>query len=323
MRWQGNRESDNVEDQRDGSEGAGEPEPGPGGYGGGGGGGGGGGMPPMMAVGGGVGTLILVVVVYLLGGDPRAFLQQQQGMPQQQRQPQPQVNAPAPPQPGEPRVIQPGEEDEMKKFVRTVLADTEDTWTDLFRRMNKTYRAPHLVLFSHQTRSACGRADAAVGPFYCPGDDKVYIDLAFYQELKNRFHAPGEFAEAYVLAHEVGHHVQNLLGITAKVDQMRGRISPSEMNKLSVKLELQADFFAGVWAHHAQKARNILESGDVESALTAASAIGDDRLQKQARGYVVPDSFTHGTSAQRMKWFSLGLKTGDINQGDTFSAPDL
>lgn len=317
MRWQGNRESDNVEDQRDMS---GSPdEPGPSG----GPGGDSRGLPPMMAVGGGLGTLILVVVIYLLGGDPRPLLQQRPPGPQQPQQLPRGGGAPRPPEPGQPRGNAGAEEDEMKKFVRVVLADTEDTWTELFRQMNRTYQPPHLVLFSQETRSACGRADAAVGPFYCPGDDKVYIDLTFFQDLQDRFHAPGEFARAYVVAHEVGHHVQNQLGITEKVDRMRGRLSPAEANKLSVRVELQADFFAGVWANHAQKARNILEAGDVEAGLTAATSIGDDRLQKQARGYVVPDSFTHGTSAQRVRWFSLGLKTGDMNQGDTFNAPDL
>src|SRR5262249_44927225 len=191
------------------------------------------------------------------------------------------------------------------------------------RTMGNTYRAPKLVLFSGRVESACGLADAAVGPFYCPGHEKVYIDLAFFEELKTRFKAPGEFAQAYVIAHEVGHHVQNLLGTSARVDAERGRLSKVDMNRLSVRLELQADFLAGVWAHHAQRLNRSLAPGGLEAALRAANAIGDDRLQKQARGYVVPDSFTHGTSEQRIRWFRRGFETGDISQGDTFSANDL
>jgi len=204
-----------------------------------------------------------------------------------------------------------------------VLADTEDTWRDLFKREGKTYQEPKLVLFTGAVQSACGTADAAVGPFYCPGDRKVYIDLAFYQELKNRFRAPGDFAQAYVIAHEVGHHVQNLMGISEKVQDARSRASEKEGNRLSVRLELQADCFAGVWANHADRARHILESGDVEEALNAASAIGDDRLQRSSRGTVVPDAFTHGTSEQRVRWFNNGLTTGDIKQCNTFSAARL
>lgn len=189
--------------------------------------------------------------------------------------------------------------------------------------MGREYRDPKLVIFRDAVESACGTANSAVGPFYCPGDETLYIDLSFYDELKNRFHAPGDFAQAYVIAHEVGHHVQNLLGATDYVHSMKGRVSEVEYNQYSVRLELQADFYAGVWAHHADRAQQILESGDVEEALGAASAIGDDRLQKQARGYVTPDSFTHGTSAQRARWFKLGLQTGDIEQGDTFNATSL
>jgi len=204
-----------------------------------------------------------------------------------------------------------------------VLADTEDVWTQLFQEMGSRYEQPKLVLFSGQVRSACGMASSASGPFYCPADRNVYIDLVFYQELKQRFGAPGDFAQAYVIAHEVGHHVQNLLGISDKVQAMRGRVSEAEYNQMSVRLELQADFFAGVWAHHADRMKGILEEGDVEEALGAANAIGDDTLQRQTQGHVVPDSFTHGSSEQRMRWFLKGLKTGDLSQGDTFSAKNL
>lgn len=189
--------------------------------------------------------------------------------------------------------------------------------------MGEDYPEPTLVLFRQAVQSACGSASSATGPFYCPGDRKVYIDLTFYDELRNRFGAPGDFAMAYVVAHEVGHHIQNLLGTSEKLDQMRGRVSETEYNRLSVRLELQADFLAGVWAHHAQKMKNILEEGDIEEALQAANAIGDDKLQKEAQGYVVPDAFTHGTSAQRVRWFKKGYESGDINQGDTFSAAEL
>ena len=208
----------------------------------------------------------------------------------------------------------------MADFVSVVLADTEDTWRDLFQRSHMTYREPKLVLFTGSVESACGLAQAASGPFYCPADEKVYIDLGFYQELKDRFRAPGDFAQAYVIAHEVGHHVQNLLGISKKVQSARARVGQTEGNRLSVRLELQADCFAGVWANHADKARHILETGDLEEALNAASAIGDDRLQKQSRGYVVPDAFTHGTSKQRVSWFRRGLESGEINQCNTFGS---
>jgi uncharacterized protein len=204
--------------------------------------------------------------------------------------------------------------------VKVVLADTEDDWNNLFSQMNQQYQEPTLVLFSGVVESACGNASSASGPFYCPADRKVYIDLSFYDELKEKLNAPGDFAMAYVIAHEVGHHVQNLLGISEKVQRARSQLSETEYNKLSVKLELQADFFAGVWANHAQKMQNILEPGDIEEALNAANAIGDDRLQKQSRGVVVPDAFTHGTSAQRMYWFKKGFETGDVRQGDTFNS---
>lgn len=258
-----------------------------------------------LVVGGGIGTIAIVLLVMFLGGDPRQLLQQ---MEQQQG--------------ADPAEVNPAE-DELAKFVSVVLADTEDVWTGLFQQQGRTYHPPKLVLFRRSYPSGCGNAEASMGPFYCPSDGKVYIDLSFYQEMKERFRAPGDFAQAYVIAHEVGHHVQDELGISDKVHRMRGQVSDTEYNQLSVRLELQADFFAGVWAHHAQEARNILEAGDVEEALNAASAIGDDRLQRQAQGYVVPDSFTHGTSAQRARWFRRGLETGDMRQGDTFSAREL
>jgi len=260
-----------------------------------------------IAVGGGLGTLALVLLVMFLGGDPQALLQQMGNPPAAQQAPV---------------AVDPAQ-DEAKDFVTVILADTEDVWTDIFQQMGRQYRAPKLVLFSGQVRSACGLSDAAVGPFYCPADEKVYIDLSFYDELKNRFRAPGDFAQAYVLAHEVGHHVQKLLGTSDKVSALRGQVSKADYNDLSVRLELQADFYAGVWAHHAQKARQLLEEGDIEEGLRAATAIGDDRLQMEARGYVVPDSFTHGTSAQRVRWFRKGLQTGDISQGNTFDTDEL
>jgi predicted metalloprotease len=215
-------------------------------------------------------------------------------------------------------------DDPQKKFVAGVLESTEQVWTEQFNAMGQQYQFPTLRLFENGVQTACGGASSAVGPFYCPADQKVYIDLSFYDELKNRFGAAGDFAQAYVIAHEVGHHVQNLLGTSEKVQRMRNRLSETEYNKLSVMLELQADFYAGLWAHHAQNLKDFrLEAGDIEEALTAANAIGDDKLQKQATGEVVPDSFTHGTSAQRMYWFKKGFETGDIRQGDTFKANDL
>jgi predicted metalloprotease len=210
-------------------------------------------------------------------------------------------------------------EKELVDFVSVVLADTEDTWTTLFREKGRTYKEPRLVLFRDAVKSACGMAQSAVGPFYCPADQQVYIDLGFFDQLKNRFQAPGDFAQAYVIAHEVGHHIQTLLGISGKVHAARSKLSKMEGNKLSVMQELQADCLAGVWAYHADNARQLLEAGDVEEGLTAASAIGDDTLQKQSRGYVTPDSFTHGTAAQRVKWFKIGLQSGDMNACDTFN----
>jgi len=285
MRWRGRAQSGNVEDRRG---------VGPGG----------------LALGGGLGTVVLVVAFVLLGGDPRQILRLIG---------QTQMTTEAPARPGAPA----GEADERLQFVSVVLKDTEDVWGTLFERSGRAYEPPRLVLFQDQVQSGCGVAGASTGPFYCPADRRVYIDLAFYEELHERFGAPGDFAEAYVIAHEVGHHVQNLLGISEKVSAMRGRVSQEEYNRLSVRLELQADFFAGVWAHHAEDAKQILEAGDIEEALSAASAIGDDRLQREAIGTVTPDSFTHGTSAQRVRWFRKGFETGDLSQGDTFAADAL
>jgi predicted metalloprotease len=282
MLWQGQRESDNVEDQRRSGGGR-------------------------IAVGGGIGGVILVVAYLLLGGDPQALIDSQQRS-DSTRSAQIDSNAPR---------------DEASKFVAVVLADTEDAWNDIFRQMGRQYQEPKLVLFSNQTRSGCGFASAASGPFYCPEDRRVYIDLRFYRELKERFGAPGDFAQAYVIAHEVGHHVQNLLGISDRVQTARGRVSEAEFNRLSVRLELQADFFAGVWARHADRVKHVVEAGDIDEALRAASAIGDDTLQRHAQGYVVPDAFTHGSSEQRVRWFRKGYDTGDLRQGDTFTARDL
>ncbi len=285
MRTDGDRESDNIEDRR------GLPVSGP------------------MAMGGGVVALIIGVIVWFVTGQP----------PQGFQSPGGGGGSPAAQTGGVPNSAS---EDNLTRFVRVVLADTEDVWRELFRQRGLTYRDPKLVLFTGQVRSACGSASASSGPFYCPGDERVYIDLAFYKELQDRYKSPGDFAQAYVIAHEVGHHVQKQLGTTAKVDAARQRMSETEYNKLSVRLELQADFYAGVWANHAQKMKKILEPGDLEEALRAANAIGDDTLQKRARGYVVPDSFTHGTSRQRMGWFKKGYQSGDISQGDTFNLPD-
>jgi predicted metalloprotease len=260
--------------------------------------------------GGGLGVLLLALVGMYFGIDPSFFLQQNM---QVQMEPAGQSTP----------MESPGGNNELSEFVAVVLADTEDVWGMLFQQMGRTYEEPPLVLFTGTVESACGLAQAASGPFYCPGDRKVYIDLAFYQDLKYRMNAPGDFAQAYVIAHEIGHHVQTLLGISGQVNSLRRRASKSEGNQLSVLMELQADCLAGVWSHHAHKMRNILEPGDIDEALNAASMIGDDRLQKQARGYVVPDSFTHGTSAQRVRWFRRGLETGNIGNCDSFSANRL
>lgn len=260
--------------------------------------------PGRMVAGGGIGTLIIAVVVMLMGGDPTALLGSQ---PASQAGPREFTAA----------------EQERDDFVGVVLKDTEEVWHAQFREMGQTYQEPKLVLFTGQVESACGFASAAMGPFYCPEDTKVYIDLGFFDELARRFGAPGEFAQAYVIAHEVGHHVQNLLGISRKVQSQRGKVSEAEYNKLSVRMELQADFLAGVWAHHAQKSKNMLDMRDLEDAMRAAQAIGDDTLQKGSQGYVVPESFTHGTAEQRMRWFRKGYESGDLRQGDTFNTSRL
>ena len=290
MKWEGNRESDNVEDRRDG-----------GGSGGGG-------------IGGrgiGIGSIAIALVAsYFFGINPMTVLSLLSG-----GSPEPQVSqAPA---------HRPPADDHVAKFVSTVLADTEDVWKDVFTKGGSAYKEPKLVLFRGSYPTACGQGQAAMGPFYCPGDQKVYIDLNFFETLKNKLGAPGEFAQAYVIAHEVGHHVQNLLGISGKMDQMRSRVSQTEYNALSVRLELQADCFAGVWANRAQESRKILEGGDIESAMNAAAKIGDDALQRAATGHVVPESFTHGSSAQRTKWFNNGLQNGSVKGCDTFSARQL
>lgn len=282
MRWRGERQSSNIEDRR--GMGAGK-----------------------IAVGGGLGTVLLLIIALIFGADPRQLLEQ---LP---AQPSAEVQSSRPLNP---------EEEELKQFVGVVLAKSEDVWHNLFQQNGRQYREPTLVLFTDRVDSACGRAGAAVGPFYCPGDEKVYIDLSFYEELRRQFNAPGDFAQAYVIAHEVGHHVQHLLGISDRVDAMRGRVSEVEANQLSVRLELQADFFAGVFARYV-KDQGVLEPGDIEEALKAASEIGDDKMQRRQSGYVVPDSFTHGSSEQRLRWFKRGYDTGDIRQGDTFNARDL
>ena len=260
-----------------------------------------------VALGGGVGTLVLVVVVMLLGGNPKQLLD---------------MMGNAPPAGGQVQATSP-EEDQLKKLVAVVLADTEEVWDEQFRAMGRTYEKPKLVVFTQDVRSGCGFADAQVGPFYCPADRTVYVDLSFFREMRERFKAPGDFAQAYVIAHEVGHHVQKLLGTSDAVQEQRSRVSEAEANALSVRLELQADFFAGLWARKAQEKFQFLDPGDIEEALAAAQAIGDDTLQRQAKGRVVPDSFTHGTSKQRVTWFRKGFETGDIRQGDTFRTRDL
>ncbi len=278
MRWREQRESSNIEDRR--------------------------GMSGRnIAIGGGgLGTLVIIIIALLCGQDPRALLEQlpggDQGAPPQQTQTAPQ-------------------NDEMRAFTASVLGSTEDAWRDIFRRSGAQYHEPTLVLFSDAVRSACGTAGSSTGPFYCPGDEKLYLDTAFFRELKNEFKASGDFAEAYVIAHEVGHHVQNLLGTMDKVSQAQARSGQAQANQYSVRLELQADCFAGIWAKYAES-KGLLETGDIEEALKAASAVGDDQIQRRAQGYVVPESFTHGSAKDRMTWFSQGFKTGDVRQCNTF-----
>ena len=297
MKWEGNRESDNVEDRR------------------GSGGSGGGGLPGRVLGGRGIGVGTIVIAFlggWVLGVNPSTLLGLLSGegaAPTAQVQHVPAQRSAA----GDP----------MVKFVSTVLADTEDVWKDVFTKGGASYQEPALVLFRGSTPTACGQGQAAMGPFYCPGDHKVYIDLGFYETLKSQLGAPGDFAQAYVIAHEVGHHVQNLLGISGKMEQMRSRVSKTEYNALSVRLELQADCFAGVWAHHANNARQVLEQGDVEEAINAAARIGDDALQRSSGGAVVPESFTHGTSAQRQRWFANGLKNGSVKACDTFATRQI
>jgi hypothetical protein len=281
MRWRGQRESENIEDRRGMGRGG-------------------------LAIGGGLGGIVVLIIALLLGADPRQLLEQ----------------APVDPGTGTQtsRSTNP-EEEELRRFTAVVLASTEDVWTEIFRQSGANYRKPTLVLFTDQVSSACGQAASATGPFYCPGDEKLYLDFAFFHDLQSRFRAPGDFAQAYVIAHEVGHHVQRLLGTMERVNAAQRQRGEAEANALSVRLELQADFLAGVWAHYAQR-RGLLEQGDIEEALGAASAVGDDRLQRESQGYIVPDSFTHGSSEQRIRWFRHGLETGDIRQGDTFNTRD-
>ncbi len=286
MQWQGRRQSSNVEDARSG-----------------------GGRKMMM--GGGLGTIVIALLVLLFGGDLKDVLRVV-GAQQDQVQRAPRSS-------GE---LTPADK-AAGEFAAVVLADTEDVWKSLFQAKGRTYREPKLVLYADYTNSGCGATGSSTGPFYCPADEKVYLDLRFLAQLQQRLKAPGDFAAAYVIAHEVGHHVQKVLGTTQRMEQAHARLSEAEYNALSVRLELQADFLAGVWAHHAQKMKNILEPGDMEEALNAASAVGDDRIQKQQQGYVRPDAFTHGTSEQRQRWFLKGFQTGDLTQGDTFAARSL
>jgi predicted metalloprotease len=321
MRWRGERESENVEDRRGEGGGFGFPFPGgvrfPSGQGGGGGGGG-------IGI---IGLLIILGLIFFFGVDPAVILQgpqgpDDQGVPNIQfpRERSDQPGFPVPERQG-PQVEHPrsANEDDLKQFVSVVLADTEDVWNNLFRRLGADYSDPKLVLYDGGIQSACGTGISAMGPFYCPNDEKVYIDLSFYQELKNRFNAPGDFAQAYVIAHEIGHHVQKLLGIMDQVEALRPRMGERQANALQVRVELQADCFAGLWANHADQMKKILEPGDIEQALNAASAIGDDRIQRQTQGYVVRDSFTHGSSEQRVRWFKRGYDSGKLEDCDTFN----
>ena len=284
MRWQDRRQSTNVEDRRSST-------------------------GKMIAFGGGIGGLILTFLLVLLGGNSGENVPDLQSMLQPGGQ-------------GETRSLT-AEEQKVGQFVSVVLADTEDVWNEIFTARDETYREPKMVLFSNMTNSACGTAQGATGPFFCPEDEAIYVDLDFLSEIQARFNAPGDFAMAYVIAHEVGHSVQKQLGILDQVHSLSGQVSEAEYNQASVRLELQADFLAGVWAYHAQRVKNILEEGDIEEALNAAAAVGDDRIQRQTQGMVVPDSFTHGTSEQRVRWFQKGFRTGDLRQGDTFSSDNL
>ena len=283
MRW-GSERSDNIEDRR------------------------GMGVSGRGLAGGGIGTIVIALIAMYFGVDPSVILNQADTLAPKQQQTQTQFSP---------------EEEHLKEFMSVVLASTEEVWGTLFRNGGKTYEQPKLVLFSGAVQSACGHAEAAMGPFYCPGDHKLYLDMSFFTELSKRLGAPGDFAQAYVVAHEVGHHVQNLLGVAEQVNTARQRGGEQQANQLQVRMELQADCYAGVWAYHANQTRQILEPGDMEEALAAASGVGDDRLQKQARGYVVPESFTHGTSEQRMRWFSTGMKAGNPEQCDTFKTSKL
>ncbi len=281
MLWKGRRQSANVEDRR-GLSGR------------------------QVAVGGGLGAIALAVIVMLLGGDPQDVLRNlQTSQPAQQEQAQ----------------VLSEEDRELGEFVGVILAETEDVWNQVLSREGEPYREPKLVLFTNATESACGYAQSATGPFYCSGDETVYIDLGFFQEMQQRLGAGGDFAWAYVIAHEVGHHVQNLLGIMRQAQEKMQQVSRQERNRILVRLELQADFLAGVWAHYAQRTKGLLEQGDIEEGMNAASSVGDDRIMKQQQGYVVPDAFTHGTAEQRLRWFTKGFKTGDLSQGDTFAIP--
>jgi predicted metalloprotease len=327
MRWRGQRESENVEDRRGEKGGFGFPFP-RGGVrfpSGGGGSGGGGGI-------GIVGLLVILGLMLFFGVDPSVIMQG--GGPGSDASTFPDIrlpqsrpdatNFPSPGQHGQPvQRPQTTSEDDLRRFVSVVLGDTEDVWRNLFARYGQRYSDPKLVLFTGGVRSACGMGAAQMGPFYCPSDEKVYIDLDFYEDLKNRFHAPGDFAQAYVIAHEIGHHVQKLLGIADQVEAARQRMGRSQANALQVRMELQADCFAGIWANHAEETKDIIEPGDIDEALRAASAIGDDRIQKQTQGYVVPDAFTHGSSDQRARWFKQGYQSGKLEACDTFNADQL
>lgn len=284
MRWKGGRRSRNIEDRRGAS------------------------APKLL--GGGIGTIVVVLVAMYFGVDPTPLLQTMQDSGSASTA-------------GSRPTAEDLENDPLADMVSVVVADTEDVWSEIFATQGRSYQAPTLVMFTGTTLSACGRGQAAMGPFYCPADQKAYIDLSFYDQMRTRYKAPGDFAQAYVIAHEIGHHVQNLLGISGQVHKMKQQLGESEANALSVRLELQADCLAGVWAIRADKARNILESGDVEEALNAASAIGDDTLQRQSQGTIVPESFTHGTSAQRQRWFRKGLGSGDPDSCDTFSVESI